>query len=113
GSHAERAVRGALFVVLAAQRLKSWTGKRFPGRGPELAIGIGVDTGSFENYLPAGASESIRGQAVDVAVSLGKAVPALGWSVAISRDAAAHADFALLAGRNATVPVAKSEDKIA
>ena len=116
GSHALRALRCALIVVLTAQRLKSWVSTRFPGRSlPELTVGIGLDTGSVEVFSGAAANvgTAVRGQAVDVASFLGLSSRTLAWSIVASRATASHANFEFVSGRGTDIQMANPKGKVA
>ena len=107
GVHASaaKALRGALSVVLAAQRLRPWTASRFPGRHvPELAVGLGVHCGPVQ-FL----TGVVAGPTVDVAAFLAESSRSLRWSIVASRDAATAAEFAFLSGRGAKLTMAKRE----
>jgi len=108
--HALRALRCALAVVLAAQRLKPWIAARFPGRDlPEFVVAVGVHTGTVT--VPAGAP-ALQGQAAEIAAFLAESSLNLRWSVAASRAAAKSAGFAFLAGRGAQLRMPKSEGTV-
>lgn len=116
GSHALRALRCALIVVLTAQRLKSWVSTRFPGRSlPELTVGIGLDTGSVEVFSGAAANvgTTVRGQTVDVASFLGLSSRTLAWSIVASRATASHANFEFVSGRGTGIQMANPKGKVA
>jgi serine/threonine-protein kinase PpkA len=105
GASAAKAMRAALTMVLAAQRLKPWTASRFPGRHvPELAVALGVHCGSVQ-MLPGAAA----GPTVDLAAFLARSSPALRWSIAASREVATAAGLAFLPGRDAKLTMAKRE----
>jgi CheY-like chemotaxis protein len=104
--HAVSALRCALKIVVAAQRLKPWIARRFPGKDlPEFLVAVGVHTGTIQVRPPrAGVSEaSLAGEAVQIAGVLAESILALGWSVAASQATAQAARFAFLAGRQAKV----------
>lgn len=104
--HALSALRCALKMVVAAQRLKPWIARRFPGKDlPEFLVAVGVHTGTIKVRPPrVGVSEaSLTGEAVSIAGVLAESILALGWSVAASQTTAKSAKFAFLAGRSAKV----------
>ena len=113
--HALRALRGALIVVLAAQRLKSWVGSRFPGRNvPEFAVSLGIHTGPVEVYSQGSATggATVQGGTVDIAAFLGESSQTLGWSVVASQATAAAAEFAFLPGRGTGLQMIGLEEKV-
>jgi len=103
GDHAVRAVRCALKVVLAAQRLKPWIVRRFGGRNlPEFLVAVGIHSGTIQARAPrAGGKVEPKGEAAEVAAQLAASIPTLRWSVAASQAAARAANFQFLAGRAA------------
>jgi CheY-like chemotaxis protein len=112
--HALRALRAALGVVLAAQRLKPWIASRFAGRDlPEFVVALGVHTGRIQ-MAPPGATgmPSLRGEAAEIAAFLAESALGLHWSVAASRALAKSAGFAFLAGRGAQLRMPKSQGTV-
>ncbi|MGH8442019.1 MAG: response regulator, partial [Nevskiaceae bacterium] len=111
--HALRAVRCALKMVLAAQRMKPWISRRFGGKDlPEFLVAIGVDTGKIQARPPrAGSTEpGLKGEAVETAGLLAESIPSLRWSVATSQATAQAAQFAFLVGRSAKVQAADGSE---
>lgn len=101
-AHAVRALRSALAVVLAAQRLKPWIASRFAGRDlPEFLVALGVHSGRIKTAPRDSGDLAIAGEAVEIATFLAESIVTLHWSVAASRATAKAAGFAFLAGRGA------------
>ncbi|MGQ0587324.1 MAG: protein kinase domain-containing protein [Gammaproteobacteria bacterium] len=104
--HAMRAVRGALKIVVAAQRMKPWIARRFTGNDlPEFLVAVGVHTGKIHARPPRGGGiePGLKGEAVEVAGLLAESILSLRWSVATSQTTAQAAQFAFLVGRSAKV----------
>jgi class 3 adenylate cyclase len=105
--HAALAVEAALRVVAAARRAKRWgAATRSEPFIPDLSVGCGVHAGevlvarlAFGGLL----LPSIAGQTVDVALRLNGRAKGLGWSVAVTEDAARLSGSRFEFGRNATL----------
>ena len=111
GSDVRRALRASLLLVLAAQRLRSWAGRRFPGRMlPELAVAVGVGAGAIDERSGPGGSW-VGGAAAELSSFLARAARPLGWSIVVPQDVASRA-LEFVTGRTASVPGAKSGDVV-
>ncbi len=105
--HAALAVEAALRVVAAARRAKRWAAATLSEPfTPDLSVGCGVHAGevlvarlAFSGLL----LPSIAGQTVDVALRLNGRAKGLGWSVAVTDDAARLSGSRFEFGRNATL----------
>lgn len=103
-----RALKAALLVVLAAQRLKSWLRTRFPDREfPGFAVGLGLHTGEFKiGTLKKGSAEpyTIGGDAVEMCGRLEQLTKEYGWSIVASQATFLGAAEILTLGRGAMTP---------
>lgn len=103
-----RALKAALMIVLAAQRLKSWLRTRFPERAfPEFAIGIGLHTGPVTiGKLPDSFVEryTVAGEPVALCLRLEQMTKELGWSIVASQATFLSAAEILSLGRGAMAP---------
>lgn len=105
--HAALAVEAALRVVAAARRAKRWAASTLSEPfTPDLSVGCGVHAGevlvarlAFGGLL----LPSIAGQTVDLALRLNGRAKGLGWSVAVTEDAARLSGSRFEFGRNATL----------
>jgi serine/threonine-protein kinase PpkA len=95
--HAERALRSAVMMVLAAHSFNGWLAERFPGRElPTFALGVGVHTGEVvvcKMGPEATAETDIIGDTVNIASRLEGKTKEFGWSVVtsdVTADAAAQ-----------------------
>ena len=95
--HAERALRSAVMMVLAAHSFNGWLAERFPGRNlPTFALGVGVHTGEVVvcKMGPETTAETdIIGDTVNIASRLEGKTKEFGWSVVasdVTADAAAQ-----------------------
>lgn len=86
--HAERALKVALLIVLAAESFRKWITQRFPKRKlPEFSVGIGIHSGEATicNTSNGAAMETnLTGDMVDIAAHLHAMTKTLGWSIATS-----------------------------
>ena len=100
--HAERALKAALLIVLAAHRFGAWTAKRFAGRTlPGFAAGIGVHSGEVVVWRMGSndvAETTVIGDTVNVAARLESLTKELGWSICISRACADRAGARFVRG---------------
>jgi class 3 adenylate cyclase/DNA-binding NarL/FixJ family response regulator len=101
--HAERALKAAVLMVLAAHRFKPWIREKHPGKNlPEFAIGVGIHTGEV-SVCRMGAGEAaettVIGDTVNIASRLEGKTKELGWSIVASRTAADAAGRRFIAGR--------------
>jgi serine/threonine-protein kinase PpkA len=90
--HAERALKVALLIVLAADSFRDWIAQRFPGRKlPEFAVGVGIHSGEIMicNMGSGTAIETtVIGDTVNIAARLQTMTKVLGWSIATSSTCA-------------------------
>ncbi|HEY4374885.1 MAG TPA: protein kinase [Burkholderiales bacterium] len=101
--HAERALKAAVLMVLAAHRFKPWIREKHPGKNlPEFAIGVGIHTGEV-SVCRMGAGEAaettVIGDTVNIASRLEGKTKELGWSIVASRTAADSAGRRFISGR--------------
>ena len=101
--HAERALKAAVLMVLAAHRFKPWIRDKHPGKNlPEFAIGVGIHTGEV-SVCRMGAGEAaettVIGDTVNIASRLEGKTKELGWSIVASRTSADAAGRRFIAGR--------------
>ena len=101
--HAERALKAAVLMVLAAHRFKPWIREKHPGKTlPEFAIGVGIHTGEV-SVCRMGAGEAaettVIGDTVNIASRLEGKTKELGWSIVASRASADAAGRRFIAGR--------------
>lgn len=105
--HAERALKVALLIVLAADSFRDWIAQRFPGRElPEFAVGIGIHSGEVMicNVGSGNAIDTtVIGDTVNIAARLQTMTKALGWSIATSRTTAHIAGDRFQLGRSGIV----------
>ena len=102
--HAERALKAAVLMVLAAHRFKPWIREKHPGKAmPEFSIGVGVHTGDV-SVCRMGSGEAtettVIGDTVNLASRLEGKTKELGWSIVVSRAAAKAAGRRFIAGRS-------------
>jgi class 3 adenylate cyclase len=107
--HAERALKAAVLMVLAAHRFKPWIRDRYPGRNmPEFAIGVGVHTGDI-SVCRMGSGEAtettVIGDTVNLASRLEGKTKELGWSIVASRVAAKSGGRRFIPGRSSQLTV--------
>ena len=105
--HAERALKVALLIVLAAESFRSWITQRFPKRKlPEFSVGIGIHSGEVTICNPnngATIETSLTGDTVDIAAHLHTMTQSLGWSIVTSSTCANIAGDRFQIGRNSTI----------
>ena len=103
-NHAERALKAAVLMVLAAHRFKPWIREKFPKYNlPEFAIGVGVNTGNVSVCRMgrgATAETTVIGDTVNIASRLENKTKELGWSIVASRSAASAAGRRFVFGRS-------------
>lgn len=105
--HAERALKVALLIVLAADSFRDWITQRFPGRPlPEFAVGVGIHSGEVM-ICNMGSGTAINttviGDTVDIAARLQSITNVLGWSIATSSTCANIAGDRFQLGRGSMV----------
>ena len=105
--HAERALKVALLIVLAADSFRDWITQRFPGRQlPELAVGVGIHSGEVM-ICNMGSGTAINttviGDTVNIAARLQSITNVLGWSIATSSTCANIAGDRFQLGRGSMV----------
>ncbi|CAH1385987.1 Non-specific serine/threonine protein kinase [Candidatus Nitrotoga sp. M5] len=105
--HAERAIKVALLIVLAATSFRDWIAQRFPDREfPDFAVGVGIHSGNVI-ICNMGSSTAIVttviGDTVNIAARLQTMTKVLGWSIATSRGCANIAGDRFRFGRASTV----------
>ena len=107
--HAERALKVALLIVLAADSFRDWIAQRFPKRKlPEFAVGVGIHSGEVMicNMGSGTAIETtIIGDTVNIAARLQTMSEVLGWSITTSRTCANMAGDRFQLGRNSMVSI--------
>lgn len=105
--HAERALKVALLIVLAADSFRDWIAQRFPGRElPKFAVGIGMHSGEVMicNVGSGNALDTtVIGDTVNIAARMQMMTKALGWSIATSRTSANIAGDRFQLGRSELV----------
>ncbi|CAG9932240.1 protein kinase domain-containing protein [Candidatus Nitrotoga arctica] len=105
--HAERALKVALLIVLAADSFRDWIAQRFPERKfPQFAVGIGIHSGEVMICKMGGGSvieTTIIGDTVNIAARLQTMTKVLGWSIATSHSCASIAGGRFQLGRGSTV----------
>jgi serine/threonine-protein kinase PpkA len=105
--HAERALKVALLIVLAAHSFRDWIALRFPERKfPQFTVGVGIHSGEVMicNMGSGTAIETtIIGDTVNIASWLQKMTKILGWSIATSRSCANIAGRRFQLGRDSIV----------
>ena len=105
--HAERALKVALLIVLAATTFRDWIAQRFPERKlPEFAVGVGIHSGDVM-LCNIGSGTAIKttviGDTVNIAARLQAMTKAFGWSIATSRTCANIAGSRFQLGRGGIV----------
>jgi len=105
--HAERALKVALLIVLAADSFRDWIAQRFPERKfPQFAVGIGIHSGEVMICKIGSGTvieTTIIGDTVNIAARLQTMTKVLGWSIATSRTCASIAGGRFQLGRGGTV----------
>ena len=108
-SHAERALKSALFVCIVAQRFDEWLKRRFPDKAlPDFAVGVGVHTGGVmvcRINTGAGVDTTIIGDTVNVASRLDEQTKKLGASVVTTLDTLALAGPRFVPGKRGSLLV--------
>ena len=103
-NHAERALKAAVLMVLAAHRFKPWIREKFPKYDlPEFAIGVGVNTGNVSVCRMgrgAAAETTVIGDTVNIASRLEGKTKDLGWSIVASKACVTAAGRRFVAGRS-------------
>ena len=107
--HAERAMKAAVLMVLAAHRFKPWIRERHPTRKmPDFAIGVGVHTGDV-SVCRMGSGEAtettVIGDTVNLASRLEGKTKEVGWSIVASRAAVKAAGRRFIPGRSGQLTV--------
>ena len=107
--HAERALKAAVLMVLAAHRFKPWIRDKYPHLAmPDFAIGVGVHTGDI-SVCRMGSGEAtettVIGDTVNLASRLEGKTKELGWSIVASRIAAKAAGRRFIPGRSGQLTV--------
>lgn len=105
--HAERALKVALLIVLAADSFRDWIAQRFQGRKfPQFAVGVGIHSGEVMicNMGSGTAIETtVIGDTVNIAERLQTMTKVLGWSIATSHTCANIAGDRFQLGRGGMV----------
>ena len=105
--HAERALKVALLIVLAADSFRDWIIQRFPERKfPQFAVGIGIHSGEVMICKMGSGTvieTTIIGDTVNIAARLQMMTKVLGWSIAASRTCAGVAGGRFQLGRGGMV----------
>jgi serine/threonine-protein kinase PpkA len=108
-SHAERALKAALFICIVAQRFDEWLGRRFPDKAlPDFAVGVGVHTGDVmvcRINTGGGVDTTIVGDTVNVASRLEEQTKKLGVSVVTTLDTLALAGSRFVPGKRGSLLV--------
>lgn len=108
-SHAERALKAALFTCIVAQRFDEWLKRRFPDKElPDFAIGVGVHTGDVmvcRINTGAGVDTTIIGDTVNVASRLEEQTKKLAASVVTTLDTLALAGPRFIPGKRGSLLV--------
>lgn len=114
--HAERALKVALLIVLAATTFRDWIAQRFPERKlPEFAVAVGIHSGDVM-LCNIGSGTAIKttviGDTVNIAARLQAMTKAFGWSIATSRTCADIAGSRFRLGRGSIVTMKADEQQI-
>ncbi|MFN0162695.1 MAG: protein kinase domain-containing protein [Burkholderiales bacterium] len=107
--HAERALKAAVLMVLAAHRFKPWIREKHPTRNlPEFSIGVGIHTGDV-SVCRMGSGEAtettVIGDTVNLASRLEGKTKELGWSIVASRASVKSAGRRFIPGRSGQLTV--------
>ena len=105
--HAERALKVALLIVLAADSFRDWIIQRFPERKfPQFAVGIGIHSGEVMICKMGSGTvieTTIIGDTVNIAARLQMMTKVRGWSIAASCTSAGIAGGRFQFGRGGMV----------
>ena len=108
-SHAERALKAALFMCVVGKRFHEWLQRRFPDKSlPAFAVGVGVHSGEVmvcRLNTGAGVDTTIIGDTVNVAARLEEQTKKLGASVVTSRETLALAGNRFTTGKQGSLLV--------
>ena len=109
-SHALRALKAAMFVMMDTREMGAWIDARFPGRGlPPFTVGAGLHSGSVSVCRIAGTTttdaSTVIGDTVNIASRLENKTGELGWSIVASRICCDLAGVRVRAGRRNEVPI--------
>ena len=110
-NHGLRAVRAALGLADATQRIDAYVRKHFAGRGlPQFSLGVALHSGpvayaSLDGLIGRAGQTTPVGETVAAALRLFQSEPPLDWAVAASVQAVRLVTGAVRTGRRALVQV--------
>lgn len=110
-NHGLRAVRAALGLAAATQRIDAYVRQRFAGRGlPGFSLGVALHSGpvafaSLDGLIGRAGQATPVGETVATALRLFQSQPPLDWAVAASVQAVRLVTGAVRTGRRALVQV--------
>lgn len=110
-NHGLRAMRAALGLASATQRIDSYVRQHFPGRGlPAFALGVALHSGpvafaSLEGLISRTAHTTPVGDTVAAALKLFHGQPSLSWTIAASAQAVRLVTGAVRTGQRALVQI--------
>ncbi|HZP89193.1 MAG TPA: protein kinase [Burkholderiales bacterium] len=108
-SHAERALKAALFLCVVGKRFAEWLQRRFPDKPlPPFAVGVGVHSGHVmvcRLNTGEGIDTTIIGDTVNVASRLEEQTKKLGASVVTSQETLAQAGNRFTTGKHGALLV--------